>query len=194
MAFPPHRSAGHRLQVSGCPLCHASPRASTVSPACPAPCCSRREKSQSGGLYLPKTKASWGAHLCPGWLPPPGVALPTIRAAPVGASPVQALPGHKSGCAVLAVTLVSQRQVRESDNGPSTPQGGLGVHRSLCVKQGVTSTRVPSKVLPCSQNKHAVGGGAGRVCCGGGLSPLHHLVSPGLGRQLQAGAWMAGGW
>lgn len=139
-----------------------------------------------------------GAHLCPGWLPAPGVALPTIRAAPAGASPAQALPGHGSGCAVLAVTLVSQGQVRESDNGPSTPQGGLGVHRGLCVKQGVTSTRVPSKVLPCSQNKQAVRSGAGRGCRGGGSAPLHHRLCPGCppawDGDCRQEPGMAGGW
>jgi len=122
----------------------------------------------------------------------PGAALPTVGAAPAGASPAQVLPGHGSGCAVLAVTLVSQGQVRESDNGPSTPQGGLGVHRGLCVKQGVTSTRVPSKVLPCSQNKQAVRGGAGRGCRGGGSAPSIAACPrgvPGLRWRRRAGAW-----
>lgn len=114
----------------------------------------------------------------PGLAAGPRAGSARRQGTPAGASPAQAPPGHKSGCAVLAVTLVSQGQVRESDNGPSTPQGGLGVHRGLCVKQGVTSTRVPSKVLPCSQNKHAVRGGAGRGCRGGGSAPLHRRASP----------------
>lgn len=84
---------------------------------------------------------------------------------------VQPVPGHslvwgqggkERNCAVIVVTLVSQRKVRKSDNGPSAPQGGLGVHRGLCVKQGVTCTRVPSKVLSCSQNKHTVHGSTGQ--------------------------------
>lgn len=51
------------------------------------------------------------------------------------------------------VTLVSLGKVRESNNGPPPPQGGLGVHGCLCVKQRVSQTCMLIKLLPCSQNK-----------------------------------------
>lgn len=138
-AFPPCKCAGPRLGVKG---------------SFPVP---RLPQSQPGitdvqHLSVPGgTRASTmaGAFLRTGCLPP-GQLCPHSW---------QLCPRHSS-----SVTLVSQGQVRESDNGPSTPQGGLGVHRGLCVKQGVTSTRVPSKVLPCSQNKQAVHGGAPCPC------------------------------
>lgn len=92
----------------------------------------------------------------------------------------QPCPG--AACMVLAVTLVSQGQVRESNNGPSTPQGGLWVHRGLCVKQGVTSTCVPSKVLPCSQNKQRYAAVPGAAAGAGARPPPHpcSLLVPSL--------------
>lgn len=101
---------------------------------------------------------------------------------------VPALPGHESVCVVLAVTWVSQGQVGEADHGPSAAQGGLGVDGSLSVKEGVTATRQPGKVLPCSQNKQAVPGAAWVAArCPPSLSVPR--VSPSLGWWLVAGGW-----
>lgn len=57
------------------------------------------------------------------------------------------------GINCIGVTWVSLRKVRESNNGPPPPQGGLGVHGCLCVKQRVSKTCMSIKLLPCSQNK-----------------------------------------
>lgn len=112
--------------------------------------------------------------------------------------------GSSGGCqpcpgaagAVLAVTLVPQRQVRESNNGPSTPQGGLWVHGGLCVKQGVTSTGMPSKVLPCSQNKQQDTTVLGAAARPGARPPPSPVIAacPQPGMVTQVGVWDAGGW
>ena len=49
--------------------------------------------------------------------------------------------------------MVSLGIVSESNNGPPPPQGGLGVHGCLCVKQRVSQTCMFIKLLSCSQNK-----------------------------------------
>lgn len=141
-------------------------------------------------LHLSVIRVSPGSRLCLGWLP----ALGRLCHHQGSSGECQPCPG--AACVVFAITLVSQGQVRESNNGPSTPQGGLWVHRGLCVKQGVTSTRVPSKVLPCSQNKQQCAMVLGATARPGAWPPPSPMFSacPQPGMVTQVGVWDAGRW